>query len=344
MSAPVRRSGWADVMRLIGIYWILVGHFSGYAGRFYPFVFSFHVPLFFFSSGLFASRRASRGWKSFVGQKALRLLVPYLFYGTVCTVLQLIWLDGQFTDLIGYGLQLLRGVRDQINCGQALWFLPCLFVQSLLYYGICKAVPGRTLRFGICLAAGMGMRLLVAAPFLPWGLDNAVRYLPYYALGDWIMPFLQQAENKTLSRTQQVVAAVVVLAGLGVSAATYWFGPETLLYPLVAVPALYLTVGVYLYAVMMIALVAAASFALQRVPALCRLGRYTITVCGLESILRITVDAVFRLLGLQMDYTNPYCVLLLCAALVWLGCTIGSWLERYYPVLGGYPVLKNQEV
>lgn len=344
MSAVSRRSGWADVLRLIGIYWILVGHFSDYAGRFYPFAFAFHVPLFFFASGLFASRGSALGGKRFVAQKALRLLVPYLFYGAVSTVLQLIWLDGRFTDLVGYGLQLLRGVRDQISCGQALWFLPCLFVQSVLYYGLCKAVPGRTVRFVLCLAAGAAARLLVAAPFLPWGVDNAVRYLPYYALGDYLMPALEQIEQRTLSRSRWAAVGAVAAVGLGVSAAVYWFGADSLLRPLAGIPAVYLTAGVWLQAVLMIFAATAAAFVLQRVPALCRLGRYTITVCGLESVLRSTVEALFRLLGLQMDYSNPYCVLLLCAALVWLGCTVGRWLERYYPVLGGYRPLANQEM
>lgn len=331
-----RRYGWVDVLRLLGIYCILIGHFSEYAGRFYPFVFAFHVPLFFFASGLMAGRGAARPVGEFVRRKAVRLLIPYAFYGAVCMLVHLIWMDGQLTDQVGYLRQLLLGVRNQLTFGQALWFLPCLFVQSVLYRLLMQAVPHRRARFALCLAAGAAARLLMDAPVLPWGIDNAVRYLPYYALGDLLMPGLERLEAGEASRAEKIGFGLAAAAALAVCAAAYWLGPDSLLLPLAAWPPLQLTAGVFLRAALMILAAVAVAFVLQRVPSLCRLGRYTLTVCGLESALRSTLNAALKLLGLQLDYTNPYCVLLLCGALVWLGCRAGVWLERYYPLAGGY--------
>lgn len=344
MNAGAQRSKWVDVLRLLGIYCIFVGHFSEYAGRLYPFVFAFHVPLFFFASGLVAGRGRSCNVWEYVKRRAVRLLVPYVFYGTVCMLVQLIWMDAKFTDQIGYFRQLLLGVRDQLNFGQALWFLPCLFVQSVLYRILSQTIADRRLRLAVCLAAGAAARLLMDAPILPWGVDNAVRYLPYYALGDLAMPMLERLETGKISRIEKICIGWIVIASFGTCAVVYWFGPDALLQPLAEWSALQLTAGAFLRAVLMILAAVAAAFVLQRIPSLCRMGRYTLTACGLESALRSTMDALFKVMGLQCDYTNPYCVLLLCAVLVWVGCGIGAWLEKYYPLAGGYRPSAQREM
>lgn len=50
-----KRIEWLDTLKLIVIFYIYLGHLGKDAGKLYPFVFSFHVPLFFFISGLFFS-------------------------------------------------------------------------------------------------------------------------------------------------------------------------------------------------------------------------------------------------------------------------------------------------
>ncbi len=48
-----KRYDWVDVLKFLGIFYIFVGHFGWNSGKFYYFVFQFHVPLFFFASGFF---------------------------------------------------------------------------------------------------------------------------------------------------------------------------------------------------------------------------------------------------------------------------------------------------
>ncbi|HFO9614052.1 TPA: acyltransferase family protein, partial [Escherichia coli] len=47
------RLEWIDSLKAVAIFWIYLGHFGDNAKQLYPFVFSFHVPLFFFISGIF---------------------------------------------------------------------------------------------------------------------------------------------------------------------------------------------------------------------------------------------------------------------------------------------------
>ena len=46
-----KRIPWIDVLRFVGILEIYIGHYAQGAGYLYLFVFSHHVPLFFFVSG-----------------------------------------------------------------------------------------------------------------------------------------------------------------------------------------------------------------------------------------------------------------------------------------------------
>ena len=54
------RLEWADVLKALGIIAIYVGHFGKDAGGLYLFVFSYHVPLFFFAAGLFAKVKETK--------------------------------------------------------------------------------------------------------------------------------------------------------------------------------------------------------------------------------------------------------------------------------------------
>ena len=48
------RIAWVDVFKFLGIWAIYIGHFGEAAGKVYPFVFTYHVPMFFFAAGFFA--------------------------------------------------------------------------------------------------------------------------------------------------------------------------------------------------------------------------------------------------------------------------------------------------
>ncbi|EII8191729.1 acyltransferase, partial [Shigella flexneri] len=43
------RHDWVDALKFLGIFAIYLGHLGLGAGKLYPFVFSYHVPLFFFA-------------------------------------------------------------------------------------------------------------------------------------------------------------------------------------------------------------------------------------------------------------------------------------------------------
>ena len=66
-----------DIAKAIGIFLIVLGHTLEF-GELRKFIYSFHVPLFFFLSGLCFSRKKNI---IFIKKKILTIYVPYLIVG-----------------------------------------------------------------------------------------------------------------------------------------------------------------------------------------------------------------------------------------------------------------------
>lgn len=125
-----------DSLRGFGILLVVLGHTSQTSGL-VSWIFSFHMPLFFIISGmLFHERQFLDSFK----RKAVRLLVPYVFFGTVTLAYwalierRLRGDDGSVPNALA-NIVLAHAVVDNYPQNAVLWFLPCLFVTEMLFLG-----------------------------------------------------------------------------------------------------------------------------------------------------------------------------------------------------------------
>lgn len=125
-----------DSLRGFGILLVVLGHTSQTSGL-VSWIFSFHMPLFFIISGmLFHERQFLDSFK----RKAIRLLVPYVFFGTVTLAYwalierRLRGDEGSVPNALA-NIVLARAGSDNYPQNAALWFLPCLFVTEMLFLG-----------------------------------------------------------------------------------------------------------------------------------------------------------------------------------------------------------------
>lgn len=128
-----KRIDWIDVLRFLGIFAIYLGHLGNQAGYFYPFVFRYQVPLFFFISGAMeVFTKTDTTFVQYFRKKSKAIVLPYFYFGLVSIVL--IFLSGNATvaTITKTALQYLLGIRNQLFA-PALWFLPCLFVISIFF-------------------------------------------------------------------------------------------------------------------------------------------------------------------------------------------------------------------
>lgn len=92
------------------------------------FIYAFHMPAFFILHGILFNNEKwkKRAAKEFILKRAYTLLVPYLFFETIGIIWK--WILGSQDILTG----LYNMVTVRCNVG-ADWFLPAMFLGSLLY-------------------------------------------------------------------------------------------------------------------------------------------------------------------------------------------------------------------
>lgn len=153
-----------DVAKGLGIAFVVLGHnwvTLHDKGELFRVIFSFHMPLFFFLSGLMF--RPQQGWADLLRSKAEALLKPYSLAALIACALTAFSLWRLFWIAYGTG--------DKLPWVQ-LWFLPHLFL--LFFFG--KALLGAT-RFEARPPALRGV-LLLAVLVVGYGLLPQFREVP----------------------------------------------------------------------------------------------------------------------------------------------------------------------
>lgn len=187
-----------DALKGFGIMLVVFAHHS-LPVSLNNYIYSFHMPLFFFVSGfLFDFGKYAESASSFVKKKFRSLIVPY-FYFAVLTYLFYFLLDkvlpfGFFEHSTLYDViyTILYAPGDSNLINPPLWFLPCLFVTVLLFYGFSKMCYGkpRKLVLWIIAAGVIGYLYPEYVPFrLPWTADVALSAVVFYGAGNLFKKF-----------------------------------------------------------------------------------------------------------------------------------------------------------
>ena len=128
---PAARTLWIDVAKTIGIFLIVFSHFeqNDFAGSF---LWTFHVPLFFFMSGYLTHPRSDRDFLASVTRK---LVLPYVAIYVVTVLLTAVLRSDYDLHSI---LRALAGLYYGTHsypwfANAALWFLPSLITVEVLY-------------------------------------------------------------------------------------------------------------------------------------------------------------------------------------------------------------------
>ena len=178
------RIPWLDNAKAIGIFLVILGHMLP-ESLLQQYIYSFHVPLFFFLSG-YLFDRGKYDFRSFLRKKFHTLIVPYVFFAVISflfwlVVVRNLSISGRslaidpVKPLLGivYGI----GVGDwRVPMNVALWFLPCLFVVETAFYHVKTW-------YLLPVFAVLGY-LATFLPFrLPWSSDVALTAMVFYGLG-----------------------------------------------------------------------------------------------------------------------------------------------------------------
>lgn len=166
------RLPWIDAAKGIGLLCVILGHLRvPYVSTW---VYTFHMPLFFFLSGLvFSGKKYDFG--TFLKKKLKSLVLPYFTLGGVIFAFFSLVYALQKQPASAY-LEMLKDFLVQEHFW-TVWFLACLFLVEVLYYGIHRFFGKKPLHAtavsALLCVAGLA-RYRLGWGSLPWNLDVAL--------------------------------------------------------------------------------------------------------------------------------------------------------------------------
>lgn len=128
-----------DILKGIGILLLLLSHSISGESHLKTWIFSFHMPLFFWCTGYLIAANHPRGealkgnLRTLIARKTLSVLVPYVIFSLmiVAYLFLLELLHSHTFDTEAFVEKLLSIVT--LRGIESLWFLPCLLIAEVLF-------------------------------------------------------------------------------------------------------------------------------------------------------------------------------------------------------------------
>lgn len=184
------RLTWIDAAKGIGIFLVFLGH-TTIPGNIFWYIFSFHMPLFFFLSGYLYNAQKHIGWKELLQSKFKKLIIPYFLFFAILFVYWLI-IGRAIGDVQNLNVPISR-ILFEFSYASAylktpfapLWFLFTLFWVEIMFFALQKNITKKLWLFIILLViAVLGYVYSTNASVRPpWGLDIAFVAVLLYGLG-----------------------------------------------------------------------------------------------------------------------------------------------------------------
>jgi fucose 4-O-acetylase-like acetyltransferase len=184
------RIHWIDIAKGIGIIFIIYAHVLG-SHDFRHLFYSFHIPLFFFLSGIVYNPQKYISFPVFLKKSVRGLLLPYFIFAFIFFILWLIRIqpDNLFSpEIIRQFLSIFYANSNNglMAFNNILWFLPTLFATRLLFVSIFRFFrKPKVIIFILMFFSVFGYLFSIFASNikLPFGIETALSAVVFYGAG-----------------------------------------------------------------------------------------------------------------------------------------------------------------
>lgn len=200
---------WVDQAKGVGVFLMIYAHNFPFCETY---IYTFHMPLFFFISGMFHPKKITR---EVIIKRSKNILLPYFIWSAL---LYLFWLflGRNYGNSVNYNLNPLnnfigifyaQGDIMFMDWGIPMWFLPCIFLTFILF-SIVHVVKFKPLKFILIIAIViLGFIYPRISDFkLPWSIDVACVSLIFYSVGAFLKRSLVKLDFK-----RSLIFAVILL-------------------------------------------------------------------------------------------------------------------------------------
>lgn len=226
------RDPYIDIIKGIGIVSIVIGHagwtieLAGYSIRIGPFVYLYHLAIFFFCSGYLYQDPKKNFWE-FVVKKLKSLFVPFIGYTMLYLMFRNVFIDmgiwnGKKYDFEDWIISLtnmitFHGVGEFLA---AFWFLPVLFFSVSLFaavdFGLAHMKNDKFKIYVRCLCciafAALGIYTTEKGYGLLYNIQIAYLMVPVIAAGHLCAAYKYQLQK--IVHTAGLVISALILAAV----------------------------------------------------------------------------------------------------------------------------------
>lgn len=230
VTGKKRRIVWIDQYRAIAFYFVILGHlpivlqphdiFGGETNALRILIYSFHMPVFFFLSGITFKKEKvlQNGLGVYIRGVVQRLLIPYFWMNFMLLPLWVFTFKvlSHKPNPVG---SILFGIfyanPNQYGTPQgALWFLLTLFMALIVYAVIVKGSGGNYVKMLPAMLALFALGYMTREIDVPWHLNGIPTSVVFIFAGNVFFDLYQQGKCKKLLRfniLSLLVAAVAFL-------------------------------------------------------------------------------------------------------------------------------------
>lgn len=218
-TKQLKRIEYIDMAKALGMLTIVWGHIllEGWSNIY---VYSFHIPLFFFLSGMMFDGGKYHSLVELIKRRWKTLLLPYLMFSIVTWI---IWAIVQVVlhknvDIWNPLLQtfISQGSGAFMKHNLTLWFVTCLFVVEIAYYFINKLPQWANLLICVIISiVGVWIHkggYIDVFRLLPWNIENATISLLFYAGGNLLVHFIpiNALHDKVSSKKHLTIIGIII--------------------------------------------------------------------------------------------------------------------------------------
>lgn len=196
------RNNSIDIMKGIGIFLVVLGHTTENK-ILLKWIYSFHMPLFFFLSGIFHSN--GRSYKEFLIKKAKGLLIPYFSFATILFLFFIIvsknigFSAGENLSIKENFIGIFIGTDikniSQVSWGGQLWFLLALFLVSNINYFLEKINFKFQIVFNFLFIYLNIILTKMLNYYLPWCFLTVLMSINFYWCGKILKKYILNTKN-----------------------------------------------------------------------------------------------------------------------------------------------------
>lgn len=218
-----KRVFWIDNMKAIGIMLVIIGHNNS---KLINYIYAFHMPLFFFISGVLFGEKKTKNFKEYFIHKFKTIMIPYISFSIVLffnwVFIRKNYRNGYSLKRNIFGIFYAIGEHEFMNWGLQMWFLPCLFVTSIIFYLIRKENKKKTIKIMILLSIiGYSIGIFIEHingiyPIirLPWSIDTALMAVMFFGVGYYMKEKLLSRKEIGKSYLIKLIVSIIIFIGL----------------------------------------------------------------------------------------------------------------------------------